>query len=72
MPYVVWELWLSMNTIPFWIKSEWTSVPIHCISMYAAQCPTHSYPTNVPVHTVTHINTETDIYTDISLNTQPG
>ena len=72
MPYAIRELWLSMNTVPFQIAPRSSH-----ISMHAAVFSTHMYPTDMLVHTVTHIHThlldiQTYIYTDISVNTTPN
>ena len=54
MPYAIR---LSMYSVPFRIVSEWTSILY--ISMHAAVCPTHMYPTHMPFHTVPHMHTYT-------------
>ena len=74
MHYAIRESWLSMNNVPFRIVSG--GPRLLYISMHAAVCPTHIYPTHMLVDTVTHIHTytftgHTDICANIYVNATP-
>ena len=61
MPCEIRELWLSMNTVPFRIVSEWTSTLIH---IYACSSPSHTHVS----HTYAGPHSHTHTYVRIHFN----